>query len=168
MRIRKSQIAVFLTISLLLICLATPMLWAEAAYWAYQPVTVPDLPPVKNQEWIKNPIDTFILNRLEEGGLLPATPATKSTLIRRAYYDLIGLPPLPQEVTSFVNDADPMAYSKLLDRLLDSEQYGVKWGRHWLDLVRYAETNGYERDGDKAYAWRYRDYVINAFNKFSY
>ena len=165
MRISKFQIAVFLTISLLLIWLVTPRLWAETPYWAYQPVIAPDLPPVKNQEWIKNPIDTFILNRLEEEGLLPATSATKSTLIRRTYYDLTGLPPSPKEVASFVNDADPMAYSNLLDRLLASEQYGIKWGRHWLDLVRYAETNGYERDGDKAYAWRYRDYVINAFNK---
>ena len=138
---------------------------SETAYWAYQPVTVPDIPSIKSQEWVKNPIDTFILNKLEEKGLLPATQATKHALIRRAYYDLIGLPPSPAEVVSFVNDTDPMAYSKLLDRLLASEQYGIKWGRHWLDLVRYAETNGYESDGNKAYAWRYRDYVIDAFNK---
>ena len=165
MRVSKFQIAVFLTAISLMIWLAVPMFWAETAYWAYQPVTVPDVPPVKNQGWVENPIDTFILNQLEEKGLLPATQATKRALIRRAYYDLIGLPPSPAEVVSFVNDADPMAYSKLLDRLLASEQYGIKWGRHWLDLVRYAETNGYERDGNKAYAWRYRDYVIDAFNK---
>mgnify|MGYP001160774198 FL=1 len=165
MRVSKFQIAVFLTAISLMIWLAVPMFWAETAYWAYQPVTVPDVPPVKNQGWVENPIDTFILNQLEEKGLLPATQATKRALIRRAYYDLIGLPPSPAEVVSFVNDADPMAYSKLLDRLLASEQYGIKWGRHWLDLVRYAETNGYERDGNKAYAWQYRDYVIDAFNK---
>ena len=165
MRVSKFQIAVFLTAISLMIWLAVPMFWAETAYWAYQPVTVPDVPPVKNQGWVENPIDTFILNQLEEKGLLPATQTTKRALIRRAYYDLIGLPPSPAEVVSFVNDADPMAYSKLLDRLLASEQYGIKWGRHWLDLVRYAETNGYERDGNKAYAWQYRDYVIDAFNK---
>ena len=165
MRVSKFQIAVFLIVFSLMIWLATSMLWAETVYWAYQPVSVSDVPSVKNPGWVKNPIDTFILNQLEEKGLLPATPVAKRTLIRRAYYGLIGLPPSPNDVTSFVNDTDPMAYSKLLDRLLVSEQYGIKWGRHWLDLVRYAETNGYERDSNKAYAWRYRDYVIDAFNK---
>ena len=165
MRVSRPQKAILWTVFLLMSWVVTPMIGAENAYWAYQPVTIPDIPSIKDQEWAKNPIDTFILNQLEKNGLFPAIPATKQALIRRVYYDLTGLPPSPEEVVSFVNDTDPMAYSKLLDRLLASEQYGIKWGRHWLDLVRYAETNGYERDGNKAYAWRYRDYVIDAFNK---
>ena len=165
MRVSRSQKAILWTVFLLMSWVVAPMIGAETAYWAYQPVTIPDIPSIKDQEWVKNPIDTFILNQLEKNGLFPTIPATKQALIRRVYYDLIGLPPSPEEVASFVNDLDPMAYSKLLDRLLASEQYGIKWGRHWLDLARYAETNGYERDGNKAYAWRYRDYVIDAFNK---
>ncbi|HIC00090.1 TPA: DUF1553 domain-containing protein [Candidatus Poribacteria bacterium] len=165
MRVSRPQKAILWTVFLLMSWVVAPMIGAENAYWAYQPVTIPDIPSIKDQEWAKNPIDTFILNQLEKNGLFPAIPATKQALIRRVYYDLTGLPPSPEEVVSFVNDTDPMAYSKLLDRLLASEQYGIKWGRHWLDLVRYAETNGYERDGNKAYAWRYRDYVIDAFNK---
>ena len=165
MRVSRPQKAILWTVFLLMSWVVAPMIGAETAYWAYQPVTIPDIPSIKNQEWAKNPIDTFILNQLEKNGLFPAILATKQALIRRVYYDLIGLPPSSEEVASFVNDLDPMAYSKLLDRLLASEQYGIKWGRHWLDLVRYAETNGYERDGNKAYAWRYRDYVIDAFNK---
>ena len=116
---------------------------SETDYWAYQPVELPALPTVKNSDWIKNPIDAFILRRLEKANLSPATPARKQALIRRVYYDLTGLPPSPQAVENFLNTTDPQAYEKLIDQLLDSEQYGEKWGRHWLDLVRYAETNGY-------------------------
>ena len=119
---------------------------------------------MKDKAWVKSPIDAFILAKLEAKGLKPVEPADKVALIRRAYYDLTGLPPTPEEIDAFVNDTDADAYEKLVDRLLASPHYGEKWGRHWLDLVRYAETNGYERDGPKPYAWRYRDYVIRSFN----
>jgi hypothetical protein len=110
-------------------------------------------------------VDAFILAKLEEVSLSPAQPATRQQLIRRACYDLTGLPPTPAEVNAFVNDPDPSAYEKLIDRLLDSPHYGEKWGRHWLDLVRYAESNSFERDGTKPFVWRYRDYVIRSFNE---
>ena len=120
---------------------------------------------MKQQDWCSNPIDAFILARLEAEKLAPAPPADRVTLIRRLQYDLTGLPPTPEEVDAFVADRAVGAYERLVDRLLASTQYGEKWGRHWLDLVRYGETNGYERDSAKPYAWRYRDYVIDAFNK---
>jgi hypothetical protein len=139
---------------------------AEARkYWAYQPVQRPQVPPVKNKGWVKNPIDSFVLAKLEAKGLEPAAPADRRTLIRRVYYDLIGLPPTPEEVDAFVNDTTPDSYERLLDKLMASPHYGEKWARHWLDLVRFAETNGFEFDQDKPFIWRYRDYVIDAFNK---
>ena len=134
-------------------------------YWAYRPLKRPQVPSVQASDWISNPIDAFILAKLEANSLTPAAPASKLTLIRRVYYDLTGLPPSPEAVEAFLNDTAPDAYEKLIDKLLKSPRYGEKWGRHWLDLVRYAETNGYEGDSDKPYVWRYRDYVINAFNK---
>ncbi len=134
-------------------------------YWAYQPVKNPPAPDVKAKEWVKNPIDAFILAKLEAKNLKPVAPAARAALIRRATYDLTGLPPSPAEVDAFVNSKDADAYEKLLDRLLASPQYGEKWGRHWLDVVRFGETNGYERDGPKPYAYRYRDYVIKSFNE---
>ena len=137
---------------------------ADRAYWAYRPLSRPDLPKVRNTTWLKNPIDAFILAKLEEKGLAPAPSADRITLIRRVSYDLTGLPPTPEEIDLFVNDRSPDAYEKLVDRLLASPGYGEKWGRHWLDLVRFADTHGYERDSVKPFAWRYRDYVINAFN----
>ncbi|AWM41694.1 Planctomycete cytochrome C [Gemmata obscuriglobus] len=133
-------------------------------YWAYQPVTRPAVPAVKDAGWVKTPIDAFVLAKLEAKGLKPVAPAEKAALIRRAAYDLTGLPPSPEEVDAFVADRSPDAYEKLIDRLLASPHYGEKWGRHWLDVVRFAETNGYERDGPKPFAWRYRDYVIKSFN----
>ncbi len=133
-------------------------------YWAYQPVKQSPVPVVKEQYWVKTPIDAFILAKLEAKGLKPVKPADKTALVRRAYYDLIGLPPTPEQVDEFVNDKSANAWEKLIDHLLASPQYGEKWGRHWLDVVRYAETNGYERDGPKPFAWRYRDYVIKSFN----
>ena len=136
----------------------------DTDYWAYLPLKRPQVPAVYLLDWVRNPIDAFILAKLEEHGLTPAAPASKLTLIRRAYYDLTGLPPSPEAVEAFLNDTAHDAYEKLIDKLLKSPRYGEKWGRHWLDLVRYAETNGYERDADKPYVWRYRDYVINAFN----
>jgi len=133
-------------------------------FWSYQPVKRPPVPQVKEQTWVKDPIDNFILQKLEAAGLAHAAPASKTALIRRAYYDLTGLPPKPQEVEAFLNDQSPDAYENVIDRLLASPQYGEKWGRHWLDVVRFAETNSFERDGVKPNAWKYRDYVINAFN----
>jgi len=136
----------------------------DRAHWAFQPLRRPTPPAVKQRAWVRNPIDAFVLARLEARGLAPNPPATRYELIRRAYYDLIGLPPKPEEVEAFVRDPAPDAYERLIDRLLASPHYGEKWGRHWLDLVRYAETNSYERDNPKPNAWRYRDYVIRSFN----
>jgi hypothetical protein len=133
-------------------------------FWSFQQVQRPAVPTVKHTGWVKNPIDAFVLAKLEEKNLLPAPPANKAALLRRAYYDLTGLPPSPAEVDAFINDSSPGAYGAVIDRMLASPHYGEKWGRHWLDLVRYAETNSYERDNPKPNAWRYRDYVIRAFN----
>ncbi len=136
----------------------------DRAHWAFQPVKRPAVPAVKDRAWVSNPIDAFILARLEAKGLKPNPPASKLELLRRVTYDLTGLPPTPQEVEKFLADTSPRAYEVLIDRLLDSPRYGEKWARSWLDLVRFAETNSYERDNPKPNAWRYRDYVIRAFN----
>ena len=133
-------------------------------FWSFQPVTRPEVPQSK-LSWGNNPIDAFILKRLEDSGLQPSQQADPRQLIRRAYYDLIGLPPSTEEVEEFAKNPTPDAWRQVINRLLDSPQYGEQWGRHWLDLVRYAETNSYERDGAKPHVWRYRDYVIQAFNE---
>lgn len=133
-------------------------------HWAFQPPQKRTPPQTKNSKWVKTPIDAFILAKLEQKGLSPAPPADRVSLIRRACFDLTGLPPTPEEVDQFVNDPAPDAYAKLLDRLLASPRYGERWARHWLDLVRYADTNSFERDGVKPNAWRFRDYVIRSFN----
>ncbi len=130
-------------------------------YWAYQSVK---RPPFPKSDDAKNPIDSFLREKLLKNNLKPNGPADRLTLVRRLYYDLIGLPPTPEQVDEFVNDESPNAYERLVDKLLASPHYGEKWGRHWLDVVRYAESNGYERDGPKPFAWRYRDYVIRSFN----
>ena len=135
------------------------------SHWSFQPVKRPEVPAVKNKSWPRNPIDAFILSKLESKNMSPAAEAPRGVLLRRAYYDLIGLPPTPEEVKAFLEDTSPDAYEKVIDRLLASPHYGEKWGRHWLDLVRYAETNSYERDNPKPNAWRYRDYVIRSFNQ---
>lgn len=134
-------------------------------YWAYRPLQKGDVPTVKDAKRVRNPIDAFLLAKLEADGLSLAPPADKVTLVRRAYYDLLGLPPTPEEVDAFLADKADDAYERLIDKLLARPQYGEKWGRHWLDLVRFAETHGYERDSVKPFAWRYRDYVIDAFNR---
>ncbi len=134
-------------------------------HWAFEPLTDPAVPEVQTAGDEVHPIDAFVLKRLAEAGLQQAPPADKRTLIRRATYDLVGLPPTPEEVEAFANDPDPHAYEELIDRLLASEHYGEKWGRHWLDLVRYAETNSFERDDAKPNAWKFRDYVIRSFNE---
>src|SRR5262249_19777292 len=128
------------------------------------PVARPTVPVVEDRAWGAAPIDAFILARLEGKGLRPNPPAGRVELIRRASYDLTGLPPSPAEVEAVIDDASPTAYEELMDRRLDSPHYGEKWGRHWLDLVRFAETNSYERDNPKPNAWRYRDYVIRSLN----
>ncbi len=133
-------------------------------WWSFQKVVRPNIPDVSQRSWLRNDIDSFVLSKLESVSLKPAPPATRQQLVRRAYYDLIGLPPTPREVEAFVNDPDPDAFEKLVDQLLASPHYGEKWGRHWLDLVRYAESNSFERDGTKPFVWRYRDYVIQSFN----
>jgi hypothetical protein len=134
-------------------------------FWSFRRVTRSTVPAVKRANWVTNPIDAFVLAGLERAGLTPATSASRIALLRRACYDLTGLPPSPEEVRTFLADDSPAAYEKLIDRLLDSPQYGEKWARHWLDLVRYAETNSYERDGAKPNVWRYRDYVIRSLNE---
>ncbi len=130
-----------------------------------QPIKKIAPPAVKDKKWAQSPIDNFILARLEAAGLKPAPPADKRTLIRRAYFDLIGLPPSPEEVEAFVNDKAPNAYEKVIDKLLASSQYGERWGRRWLDVARYADSNGLDENTAFGNAWRYRDYVIAAFNK---
>lgn len=139
----------------------------QKGHWAWKTPVRPELPAVKNAVWVKNPIDRFVLARLEAAGLKPARPASREQLIRRATFDLIGLPPTPAEVDEFLTESEEApqaAYEKLIDRLLASPHYGERWGRHWLDLARYAESNGYEFDEVRPNAWRYRDYVIRAFN----
>lgn len=136
----------------------------KSKHWVWKPISHPTVPLVKNRAWVKNPIDAFILSGLEAHSLTPAPSADRRTLIRRATYDLIGLPPTTAEVDAFLNDTAPGAYERVVDRLLASPHYGERWGRHWLDLVRYAETYGHEGDYDKPGAYQYRDYVIRALN----
>src|SRR5205814_2855992 len=112
----------------------------------------------------RTPVDAFVLARLEKEGLKPSPPADRVTLLRRVTFDLTGLPPTPEEAEAFVKDAAPDAYEKVVERLLASPHYGERWATHWLDVVRFAETNGYEADSERPHAWRYRDYVIKAFN----
>ena len=133
-------------------------------HWAWKAPLRPPLPAVRDASWGKNPIDRFTLAKLEAAGLKPTRPATREQLIRRVTFDLIGLPPTPAEIDAFLQDKSPQAWEKVIDRLLASPHYGERWGRHWLDLVRFAESNGYEFDENRPDAWRYRDYVIQAFN----
>jgi hypothetical protein len=137
---------------------------AEQTHWAFQPVRAVELPAVKNETWVRTPVDRFILARLEANGLEPAPAASREQFARRVSYGLTGLPPSPEEVDAFLADAQPGAEARLVDRLLASPHYGERWARHWLDLVRYAETDGYEHDLVRPHAWRYRDYVIRSFN----
>ena len=136
---------------------------AGAGHWAFQAIEKPEPPRVNNTGRVRNPIDNFILARLEKEGIEPSPEADRETLIRRVSLDLTGLTPSPQEIDHFVKDARPDAYEKLVERLLASPHYGERWGRHWLDLARYADTNGYNIDGDRE-IWMYRDWVINALN----
>jgi len=137
---------------------------AQLNYWAYQKVQKPAVPEVKHRAWVKTPVDAFILKELEARSVKPALPADKITLLRRVTFDLTGLPPTPAEVTAFLADNSPKAFEKVVDRLLASPHYGEKWARHWLDLARYAESEGFKSDETRPNAWRYRDYVIKSFN----
>lgn len=137
----------------------------KAEHWAWQPVTRPQLPAVKNDGWIKDPVDRFVLAKLEDADLAPNGPADPAILIRRLYFDLTGLPPKPEAVEAFVADPSPEAIEKVVDELLASPRFGEHWGRHWLDLVRYAESRGHEFDYDIPNAYEYRDYVIRALNQ---
>jgi hypothetical protein len=134
-------------------------------FWSFRPVNRPEVPKVMRGDWARSPIDKFVLAKLEAAGLAPAPPTSKTALLRRVTYDLTGLPPRPEEVDAFLSDSSPDAYEKVVDRLLASPRHGERWARHWLDLVCYAETDGYEFDTPKPNVWRYRDYVIESLNK---
>src|SRR4051812_4496896 len=141
---------------------------ARARHWAFQPVTKPSLPVVKQSRWVRTPVDNFVLATLEKNHLQPAPAADRRSLIRRASYDLTGLPPSCEEVEAFVGDKRTDAYAKLVDRLLASPHYGERWGRYWLDVARYADTKGYLAGGEErryAFSFTYRDYVVRAFNE---
>lgn len=133
-------------------------------HWALRPIAHPVAPPVSHSDWVREPIDAFILAPLESNGLTPAPQADKRTLIRRVTFGLTGLPPTPEAIADFLADDSPLAYQKVVDRLLDSKAYGEHWGRHWLDIARYADSNGLDENVAHGNAWRYRDYVIRSFN----
>ncbi len=137
---------------------------AQKEFWSFRPVAKPPLPAVRNAAWVRSPVDRFILAKLEAQQLTPAPPADKRTLLHRVTMDLTGLPPTAQEADAFVADGAPDAFAKVVDRLLASPRYGEKWGRHWMDVARYADSTGADEDYRYPHAWRYRDYVINAFN----
>lgn len=133
-------------------------------HWAFHPLTRPPVPSVQNTAWPRNAIDRFVLHRIEKAKLTPAQEADRATLIRRVTFDLTGLPPKPDEINTFVNDPSANAYEKLVDRLLSSPEYGERWAQMWLDLARFAETDGFEHDKVRKNAWRFRDWVIRALN----
>jgi hypothetical protein len=137
---------------------------ADRKFWSFQPLTANEPPKVKQATWCENNIDRFVLAQLEGNGLSPNATASKRILIRRAYFDLLGLPPTPEEVDAFVKSTDPQAWSKLIDKLLKSPHYGERWARHWMDVARFAESHGYEQDYDRPHAFHYRDFLIKALN----
>jgi hypothetical protein len=154
----------FLITSLLLISADASAKDNQPVHWAFVPPVRAPIPRVRAASWSRNPIDAYVLARLEKEGLTPSAPADRATLLRRVSLDLIGLPPSPEEVAAFVNDNSPDAYERLVDRLLASPHYGERWGRHWLDLARYADSNGYSIDAPRE-IWKYRDWVIDALNR---
>ena len=137
---------------------------AGSSHWSFRPIVRPEPPAVNNAAWVRNGIDRFVLARLEAEGVAPSPEADRYTLIKRLSYDLLGLPPAVREVDAFVADESADAYERLVDRLLDSPHFGERWGRHWLDMARYADSDGYEKDNSRPDAWRYRDWVIEAIN----
>jgi hypothetical protein len=142
-----------------------PITAEERDHWAFRPPKRTVTPTVKDGGWVRNPIDAFILATLQANGLAPAPDAGRTTLLRRLSFDLTGLPPSPEEIDSFLSDGSAGAYEKVVDRLLASPQYGVRWAQHWLDLARYADTDGFEFDQARPNAWRYRDWVVAALNR---
>lgn len=136
----------------------------RSSHWSFQPIQRPTRPAVRDGAWVESAIDAFILARLEADGISPSPPAPRATLIRRLYIDLLGLPPTPAEVNAFLQDQRPNAYRQLVERVFASPHYGERWGRHWLDLARYADSDGYEKDRPRPHAWRYRNWVIEALN----
>jgi hypothetical protein len=138
---------------------------AKPVHWSFQKIQRPPVPAVSNREWPRNDIDRFVLARLDREGIAPSPEAAKITLLRRVSLDLTGLPPTPEEQRAFLADNRPDAYERLVDRLLDSPHYGEKWARYWLDLARYADSDGYEKDRSRPWAWRYRQWVIDALNR---
>ena len=136
----------------------------ERSFWAYQPVNEPQLPLVNNEAWVQTPVDRFVLRSMEDRGLVPFPKVDRRTLLRRVTLDLTGLPPTVEEMDAFLNDHSPQAYERVVERLLQSPEYGERWARHWLDLVRFAESTANDANAVMRYAWRYRNYVIDAFN----
>jgi mono/diheme cytochrome c family protein len=136
----------------------------DRQWWSFQPLARPTPPAVKDSNWPRHDLDRFVLHKLEQNELRPSPEASRRVLARRVYFDLTGLPPSPEQMAAFLADTSPDAYEKLVDELLTSPRYGERWARHWLDLVRYADSDGYRIDDFRPTAWRYRDYVINAFN----
>src|SRR5262249_46340518 len=130
----------------------------------FRPPGRPAEPPIRDRDWVRNPIDRFILARLEAEGLAPSSEADRATLLRRLSLDLVGLPPAVEEADVFLADPDPDASDKAVDRLLASPHYGERWGRHWLDAARYADSDGYEKDKSR-FVWFYRDWVVQALNR---
>lgn len=137
----------------------------QGGHWSFQAIRRPTPPAVQNAAWVRNPIDAFVLARLDAEKVQPSSEASKTTLLRRASLDLIGLPPTPSEINEFLNDPRPDAYERVLDRLFASPHYGEKWARHWLDLAHYADSDGFEKDLVRPWAWRYRHWLINALNQ---
>ena len=163
---RKSAAIVLLTaLGTMGFAAKPPSIEEGRKHWAFRPLSQSVPPVVKDAAWPQNDIDRFILAKLENTGLQPSPEADPATLIRRVTLDIIGLPPSPEEVAAFVSDKSQQAYERLIDRLLESQHYGERWGRHWLDLARYADTSGFHNDLDRPYAWKYRDYVIRSFNE---
>ncbi len=134
----------------------SPVTDQDRQFWSFLKPLRPAIPQTKTKNWGRNEIDAFVLQTLERKGLKPAPPAEPATLLRRAYFDLIGLPPSPEEVETFLNDRSPEAFERVVERLLASPHYGERWGRHWLDLARYADSGGFEFDVDRPHAWRYQ------------
>ena len=144
----------------------TPHSMAESGeHWSLRPIRIPSPPDLDDHLWIQTPIDHFILHRLQENNLTPSSAADRRTLLRRITYDLVGLPPALDELESFMLDRGPYAIERVIDRLLASPHYGERWGRHWLDVVRYADTTANDGNFVMRYAWRYRNYVIDALNR---
>jgi hypothetical protein len=148
----------------LALLLLLPGVCAADGHWAFQPPRRPALPAVRQHQRIANPIDAFVLAKLEAKGLTLSAPADRATLLRRVSFTLTGLPPTAEELAAFLKDLQPGAYERAVDRLLASPRYGERWAQHWLDLARFAETDGFEHDKVRPQAWKYRDWVIAALN----